>query len=361
MVEADLRLVVLVVVRTGLLAVFTNTVGRVVLTFVHTARHVLRYTVPLSEGQRAVRSGRTCPVPLRCTEARQTQLVVLVDTLGDIREIAVTFKSRSLDITVTPGTATHDGDSPTFDHAGRNGEGHFIIAVITHGIAQESAFLGVNTFGHDVDRTADRRSGELGCTHTALGLHDGGDVSQTLPVGPIDRTAFHVVHRHTVDHRCYVRVVETTHPDLRVTPTATLAVSVYTRRVLEHLRELLSGDTLFDLQRRHLAYCHRRLLRTSHLTGDRDVLQGDSLRIHADDTHVSFLRFHRLRLVTDIRELQLSTVLHANGEVTVQIGDDSVGSAFLQDRHAYQRLAGLSINHTTAHFLCLREQTDRCE
>ena len=215
MVQADLRFVVLVVVRTRLLAVFTDTVGRVVLTAIHAARHILCHAVPLGQGQRTRTTCRTGPVPLRSTETGQTQLMVVVDTLGDVREIAVALKTGTLDVTVAPGAATHYRDCPAvFHQTGRNGEQHFVITVVPHRVTDTSAFLGVYTAGHDVDRTAHRRSRQLACTHTALRLHHTRHVAQTLPVGPIHGSAFHVVHRHTVDHRSYVRVVETTHPDL---------------------------------------------------------------------------------------------------------------------------------------------------
>ena len=303
MVEADLRFMVLVVVRTLLFAVRSKTVRGVVTAAVHTLRHVLSDFVPPLQGESSVGAARTGPVPLRCTEGGQTQLMVLVDSFGDIGEIGIAFKSRSLDISVTPGAGSHDGDRPPFDHTGGNGESHFVIPVVAEGIRERTAFLGVNAAGDDIDGTAYRGSGQLGRTHTALRLHHRGHVAQSLPVAPIDRTALHVIHRHTVDHRGYVRVIETAHPDLRVAPAATLSVGVHTRRVLEHLGELLSCQTLLDLNSRHLTHCYRGNLRASHLTGDGHVLQSYRFRLHANDTQVTFLGGQLLGLVTDIREL----------------------------------------------------------
>ena len=114
-VETDLRLVVLVVVRTRLLAAFVASVGRVVLAAVHAGGHVLRHAVPFRQRQRARRARRTGPVPLRSTETGEGELVVLVDSFGDIGEIAVSLESRSLDISVTPRAASHDGNRPAAD------------------------------------------------------------------------------------------------------------------------------------------------------------------------------------------------------------------------------------------------------
>ena len=287
MVETDLRLVVLVVVGTRLITAFVDTVGRVVLATIHAAGHVLCHPVPLSEGQRTRRTGRTGPVVLRCTETGETELMVLIDTFGDIGKIAVSGEACSLDITVTPGAATEDRDRPTVLHeTGADGEGHFVITVVTHGVTEESAFLGVDTTGHDVDRTTDRGSGQFGCTHATLGLNDGGDVAEALPVGPIDGSAFHIVHRHTVDHRRYIGVIKTTHPDLGVTPTATLTVGMYTRGVLQYFRKLLTCQTLLDLEGSHLTDSHRRLLHTRHLTGNGDVFQGYRFGFHGDNAVV---------------------------------------------------------------------------
>ena len=41
-------------------------------------------------------------MPLRGAEARQRELVVVVDALGDIGEVGVTFKTRALYISVAP-------------------------------------------------------------------------------------------------------------------------------------------------------------------------------------------------------------------------------------------------------------------
>ena len=298
-------------------------------------------------------------MPLRRAKARETQLVLVVDTLGHIEEIAVSAVTRALDITITPGLRTEHRDSPAaLAQTRAHRESHLVAVVISERVHQRSAFLGIDTFGDDVNRTADGRRRQFGSTHTALGLHHTCHVRQTLPVGPIDRTAFHVVHRHTVDHRSYVRVVKTAHPDLRVTPTATLAVGMHTRSVLENLRKLLTAKTLIDIERRHLTHRYRRLLVTGDLTRDRDVLQRHRLGIHHDDSKITTTRdTHLDGVVTDVGQLQLRAVRHLDREVSVEVRDDTVGGTNLQNRHTDKRLVGLGIQHGTCHLQRLSTQT----
>ena len=364
-VQTYLGLVVFVVVGARLFAAFVASVGRVVLPAVHAGRHVLRHAVPFRQRQRARRARRTGPVPLRSTEAGEGELVVVVDALGDISEIAVSTKACTLYVSVTPSAATHDGECPAVLHQSRrDGEQHFVVAVITHGVRDRTAFLGVYASCDDIDRTAHRRSGQFGSTHAALGLHDRSDVSQSLPVGPIDGAALHVIHRHAVDHGSDVGVVESSHPDLRVTPSAALSVGMHTRCALQHLRKLLTCQPLLDLQRGDLADRHRRLLRARHLARDRHVLQGDSLRLQFDDTEINafFFRlwtFDHQSLITHIRQLQRSSGGYVECEITIQIGGVTVGSTGFQNRHADEFLTGLRVADASCHFLRLSEHTAR--
>ena len=101
-----MRFVVTVVVRTFLLALTVITVRRVVGAVVTAVRHVFLDVIPLRKGQCTRTARRTLPVPLRSTETGEGQLVFVIDTLGDIDEIAVTAVTRSLYITVTPSLGT---------------------------------------------------------------------------------------------------------------------------------------------------------------------------------------------------------------------------------------------------------------
>ena len=102
-VQRNMRLVVAVVVRTFLLAFAVVAVCRVIGAIVTAVGHVFLYVVPFSESQRTRTAGRTLPVPLRSTETGERQLVLVIDTLGYVCEIAVTAVTGSLNVTVTPG------------------------------------------------------------------------------------------------------------------------------------------------------------------------------------------------------------------------------------------------------------------
>ena len=249
MVEADLRLVVFVEVRTRLFATAVDAIGGVKTTIIHAAGHVFLHVVPLSEGERARRTRRTGPVLLRSTEAGERELMIGVDALSDIGEIAVTAEASTLNVTIAPRLAGHQRYSPAILHeTGAHAHRDLVVTIIAHRIADVAATLGIDAAGNDIDRTTYRGSRKLRSTHTALSLHHRSNVREALPVRPIYGTAFHIVHRYTIDHGSHVGVVKTAHPNLGVAPTATLSVSVYTRGVLEHFGELRRTEALFNLE-----------------------------------------------------------------------------------------------------------------
>ena len=344
-VQADLRLVVLVVVCTFLLAVVGVTVRRVVATVVHAVGHIFLHVVPLGQGERTARSARALPVTLRSTETCQRELVLLVDALRDVGEIAVSAVTRALDVSVTPYFRAQHRDGPSAGAKTRaDGEEQFVRPVVAQRVGDYASALGVDTLGDDVDRTAHGRSAHFAGAHTALGLHHGRHVAQTLPVAPVDRTAFHVVHRHTVDHRGHVRIVETAHPDLRVAPAAALSVGMHARRVLQDLGELGAAQTLLYLQRVDLADCHRRLAHLGHLAHDRHVLQHHRHSFHGDSTHVLH-RNQDERFVAYVTEFDLGVRANRQREVSVQVSHHAVRRAVLQHTRTDDRLAVFCVHH----------------
>ena len=177
MVQRNLRLVVLVVVARFLVAVVVVSVCRIEAAIVHSVLHVFLHFLPLRQRECTVAS-RALVVPLRGAEACQRELVMVVDTLGDIREIGVAFKVCALYVAVAPCARAQYRDGPSVLHQARGDrERYLVVAVIAHGVTEESAFLRVNTFGNDVDSTAYGRRTHLAGTHTALGLHHAGYIA----------------------------------------------------------------------------------------------------------------------------------------------------------------------------------------
>ena len=177
MVQRNLRLVVLVVVARFLVAVVVVSVCGIEAAIVHSVLHVFLHGLPFAECECTIAS-RALVVPLRGAEACQRELVMVVDTLGDIREIGVAFKVCALYVAVAPCARAQYRDGPSVLHQARGDrERYLVVAVIAHGVTEESAFLRVNTFGNDVDSTAYGRRTHLAGTHTALGLHHAGYVA----------------------------------------------------------------------------------------------------------------------------------------------------------------------------------------
>ena len=134
---------------------------------------------------------------------------------------------------------------------------------------------------------------------------------------------------------------------------------MHTRRVLQHLRKLLTTETLLYLQCSYLAHCHRRLLLFCQLSGYQHVRQRHRLALHLDSAEV-LLGFHLLCCIAHIGKLQDGVFGYIQREITVQIGDNTIGGAFFQHRHTNQRLAIVFVHHGSCYFQRLRPYHCAC-
>ena len=156
MVERYLGFVIHIVVSRFAVAVVVITIGGVVATEVHVVVHVLFDLVPFGHGESTIVVG-SLVVSLRSAESGERELVLVVDAFGYVSKIVVACEVGSLHISVAPCATAEHRDCPSVAHeSGGDGESDFVVAVVTHSIAYASAFLGVNTFGYDIDGTSDR-------------------------------------------------------------------------------------------------------------------------------------------------------------------------------------------------------------
>ena len=136
---------------------------------------------------------------------------------------------------------------------------------------------------------------------------------------------------------------------------------MYARRVLKHFGEFQTGDTLLDLEGIDLADGYRRLLGTSHLTRDGDVLKRDGSLLHADETQVAALSSQLEGGVAHVGELDLVVGLHHELEVAIQVGDRSVGGSKFHNSNADQGFAGLGVHYGSCYFLRLSKHHNGCQ
>ena len=245
-------------------------------------------------------------------------------------------------VAIGPAFGSHYGHSPTaFGQTRRYAERYVVETVIAHADRGRTAALCVDGVGHDVDRTTDRRCRDFRCTQTALHLHAACHVGQTSPVRPVDFTAFHVVHRHAVDHDGDIFGRETAQTDLRVAVTAARFGRIGTRRRFQNLGELLRAEFVIDVGSRHGRHGNRRLALHGHRLRNDDILHGDGIRLHVDDAQLDVALTLELldeSLVSDERNFHgVSVGTRFQRESTVGVRVGAVARSRNDDRSSDER------------------------
>ena len=120
---------------------------------------------------------------------------------------------------------------------------------------------------------------------------------------------------------------------------------------LESLRRV-GGGNLIQFLTVHIDHRTRDgLTALSTITDDDHLVEVAALRLEYDVKIRLVAHSHLLCDIAHIRDDQCGTRFHVDGEVTVEIGHDTIGGAFLQNGGADE--GALSIADTSCHFLCL--------
>ena len=107
------------------------------------------------------------------------------------------------------GTGQGDAES-RFHFPAVEAKGSIGISVAPEFLLQAASFSFINSFGHNINGTSNRRQGEFGSAQSTLHLNTAGNGIQPEPVGPVNDPVFHVVYRHPVEQHTYIPVIKST-------------------------------------------------------------------------------------------------------------------------------------------------------